>query len=131
MDLRCPRAPPPGRLVVTHHERQLRLAANRFQVNRVAALRRSCAACPSLPYPFVNANVLPGGSVPGEIFGHPVAHELLPGSLMAKGPQRFFDRQQQGFAVVIGKLEAGPLPGTSVPMFDGVVETAGGTDDRD
>src|SRR5450755_5139166 len=88
-----------------------------------------CRRSPSLSDPLVNANVFLRRSVPGKVPAHPVAHELLPGILLAEGAQRFFNRQQKSFAVVVAKLEAGTLAGASVPMLDRVVEAAGGTDD--
>src|ERR1700693_919581 len=102
------------------------LSANGFQVNCFGAVRWSCVARPDLPGSFVNANIFFRGSAPGEVLAHSVAHELLPGGLIAEGPQGFLDRQQQSLAVVVGELETSSLAGAGIPMFDGVVETSGG-----
>src|ERR1700680_2015919 len=84
---------------------------------------------PRLPRPFVDANILLGRRVPGEVFVHAVAHERLPGSLIAESLQRLFNGQQKSLAAVIGELEAGSLAGARIPGFNGVVESASGTHD--
>jgi len=107
------------------------LATNWFQVNHFAAVGWSCASGTTLSNPFVHPNVFLRRSVPGEVLAHAIAHELLPRIPVAEGPKRFFDREQQSFAVVVRELEASTLAGPRVPVFNGVVEAAGGADDRD
>src|SRR5437016_11283846 len=101
------------------------LADNRFQVNRLGPMGLCCNSRPRLPRTFVNTNIFLGRSVPGEILLHAITHEVLPGALIPEGPERFLDRQQQSFTIVVGELEPGTLTRTSIPVFDSVIEPAG------
>src|SRR5256885_16602118 len=58
------------------------LPRDRLQVGRLNAPRGKRAT--HLAYAFVNPDIFFRRSLPGEVFAHAVAHDLLPGSLIAK-----------------------------------------------
>src|SRR5207244_2741324 len=72
-------------------------------------LRRRTSGCPHLPDAIVNLAIFPSRRAPGKVSAHAVAHQDLPGRLVAISKQRLLGTGQQCFAGVFGELEARAL----------------------
>src|SRR5450755_323154 len=71
------------------------------------------------------------GALPRKVPGHTVQLDALPDALVSVEVQSLADGFEERRAGVLDELEAGASALLDVERFDGVVETAGGANNRD
>src|SRR5215469_5101864 len=79
-----------------------------------------------LSHTLIDSNIFSGREAPGKVFSHTVAHEPLPGVLVAINQHGLMNCPQQRFSRVFLEFKPGTLLRSRVPGIDRVIQPTRG-----